>query len=131
MLTPEILSYIIGIVGLGGVIFSIWNAVKKPTDDLEIKQVVANKDLDNKATILAQKEMENKASLLAQQVVLQKETYDKKFAEMSVRLDSIDAKVNDLIATSNIWHLDITKILTTLSTIIDERIPRKVSDKML
>lgn len=125
MLTPEILSYIIGIVGLGGVIFSIWNAIRKPTDDLEIKQVVANKDLDNKATILAQKEMENKASLLAQQVVLQKETYDKKFSEMGIRLDVLDAKLNDLILTSNIWHLDITKTLTKLSTIIEERIPTR------
>src|ERR1035437_1043586 len=123
MLTAPTLSYIIGIVGLLSVIFTVWNAVKKPQEDLEIKQVVANKDLDNKATILAQKEMENKASLLAQQVVLQKETYDKKFGEMSIRLDGVDAKLNDLILTSNVWHLDITKTLTKLATIIEERLP--------
>lgn len=108
-----------------GVVFVVYNTFKKPTDDLEVKQVIANKDLDNKATILAQKEMENKASLLAQQVVSQKEIYDKKFSEMGLRLDALDSKVNDLIATSNLWHLEITKILTRLSTIIEERIPQK------
>lgn len=123
MLTPEILNYILGFIALMSVAFTIWGNVRKPVDDMEIKQVVANKDLDNKATILAQKEMENKASLLAQQVVLQKETYDKKFNEMGVRLDTLDAKLNDLILTSNTWHLDITKTLTRLATIIEERIP--------
>jgi hypothetical protein len=123
MLTPEILNYILGFIALMSVAFTIWGNVRKPVDDMEIKQVVANKDLDNKATILAQKEMENKAALLAQQVVLQKETYDKKFQEMGVRLDTLDTKLNDLILTSNVWHLEITKILTELSTIIKERIP--------
>lgn len=120
LLTTQNIVFALGIIG---VIFSVYNSYKKPQDDLEIKQVVANKDLDNKATILAQKEMENKASLLAQQVVLQKETYDKKFGEMSIRLDGVDAKLNDLILTSNVWHLDITKTLTKLATIIEERLP--------
>ena len=127
MLTPEILNYILGFIALMSVAFTVWGNVRKPVDDMEIKQVVANKDLDNKATILAQKEMENKASLLAQQVVLQKETYDKKFTEMGVRLDTLDTKLNDLILTSNTWHLDITKILTKLSTIIEERIPARTN----
>lgn len=120
ILTTGNIMFAIGIIG---VIFTIYNSYRKPQDDLEIKQVVANKDLDNKATILAQKEMENKASLLAQQVVLQKETYDKKFAEMSVRLDGVDAKLNDLILTSNDWHLEISKTLTQLTTIVQERLP--------
>lgn len=117
------IGFILGILGIIGIIFAVYNSFRKPQEDLEVKQVVANKDLDNKATILAQKEMENKASLLAQQVVLQKETYDKKFAEMGVRLDTLDTKLNELIITSNVWHLDITKTLTKLSTIIEERIP--------
>ena len=129
MLTQETLSYIIGIVGLIGIAFSIWNKVREPQNEIETKQAVADKEIDSKATVLAAKEMENKAQLLAQQVTLQKEAYDKKFSEIGIRLDGIDSKMMDLVSTSNIWHLDISKLLVELSTRLDERLPSRRDNK--
>ena len=43
MLTPEILAYIIGLLGLGGVIFSIYNYFKDPQSKLEKDQAVSDK----------------------------------------------------------------------------------------
>jgi hypothetical protein len=125
MLTSQILSYLIGIVGLVGVAFSVWNKVKDPQQEVETKQAIQDKELGNKATLLAAKEAEGKALLLAQQVSLQKEAYDKKFSEIGVRLDSLDSKLVDLVNNSNIWHLDISKLLVELSTRLDERLPSR------
>lgn len=126
MLDPSVLNYILGFIALMSAVFAIWNAVRKPTEELETKQVITGKDLENKATLLLAKEAEGKALLLAQQVALQKEAYDKKFNEISARLDTIDNKINTISTDSGLWHLEISKLLVKLETKIDERLPGKV-----
>ena len=112
-------------IGIIGVIFTIYNSYAKPQNDLELKNVATNKDLDNKATLLLAKEAEGKALLLAQQVALQKEIYDKKFTEFGSRLDDIDKKIAIISDASTTWHLEISKLIVELSTRLDERLPSK------
>jgi NAD-dependent DNA ligase len=124
-MTQDQISYALGVLGIGGIAFSIFNYFKKPQEESEMNQALTKKDVDNKATLLAAKEMENKAALLEQQVVLQRDIYDKKFQEMSMRIDGVIAKVDSLVLASTTWHLDISNKLVELSTIISERIPHK------
>ena len=141
ILTPSNITFAIGIIGI---IFSIFFYFRKPQEDIERKQalnalatekdkLIADKDLGTKATILAQKEAEGKAGLLAQQVQWEKEANEKKFVEFGVRLDnaltlaqnhihSVDVKVDNLLIEVNIMGNKITE----LSTIINERIPKKI-----
>jgi hypothetical protein len=125
MQISEILSYIIGVVGLLGVIFSIYNSFKNPQNEIETKQAVADKEIGNKASILAQKELESKALLLAQQVESEKVSNEKKFADMGVRIQAVDAKVDTLISGNNTWHLEISNSIVRLTTIIEERLAKK------
>ena len=123
--TQSIITMVLGILGIGGIVFAVYNSFRKPQEESEIKQVIGEKDLATKATILAQKEMENKASLLEQQVKLAYDANEKKFQEMGSRIDSVVIKVDNLVSNSNIWHLDISNKIVELTTIISERIPRK------
>jgi hypothetical protein len=140
------MSNIMFVVGILGVIFSIYHYFKNPQLDIEKRQaldaqatekdkLIAEKDLGTKATILAQKEAEGKASLLAQQVQWEKESNEKKFTEFGVRLDtalslaqnhihSVDVKVDNLVATVVTMNLSLTKEITKLGTIIEERNPK-------
>lgn len=125
METQTIISITLGILGIGGVIFSVFNFFRKPQEQSDITQAVAGKELETKATVLAQKEMENKAALLEQQVKLAYEANEKKFQEMGIRIDKVVFQMDNLIVTSTAWHLDISNKLVELSTIISERIDRR------
>lgn len=125
-------SNIMFAIGLLGVIFSVFSFFRKPQESLEKKQILVDENLKDKATILSQKEAEGKANVLAQQFQWEKEANEKKFNEFSSRLDAamtlaqnhihtVDTKVDTLIATIGKMSNEITR----LSTIIDERIPKK------
>lgn len=128
-LTPANIMFIIGILGT---LFGIFNYFRSPQEDLERKQLLTGKDLDTKASRLDQREVEGKAILLAQQVEWEKEANEKKFAEFSSRLDSamtiaqnhihtVDVKVDTLTSSVNIMSKELTK----LATIIEERVPKR------
>lgn len=100
-------------LGIIGIIFGVYHYFKNP-----------------------QIEEEKKAGLLAQQVQWEKESTDKRFAEMGSRMDAalalaqnhthtVDVKVDALTSMVNAMNLTITGEITKLSTIIDERIPAK------
>ena len=121
-------------IGILGTIFAVYFHFKKPQEDSEIKQVITDKDLSTKATILAQKEVENKATLLAQQVEWEKIANEKKFTEFNLRLNdsmllaanhihTVDIKVDKL--AENVACMSI--VIQQLTTIIDERIPRRTN----
>jgi hypothetical protein len=125
-------SNIMFAIGLLGVIFSVFFYFRKPQESLEKKQIIADEELKDKATILSQKEAEGKTNVLAQQFQWEKEANEKKFQEFSCRLDNsmtlaqnhihtVDVKVDTLITTIGKMSNEITR----LSTIIDERIPKK------
>lgn len=117
LLTPSNITFALGILAI---IFAIFNYFRVPQEDLEKKQAVS------------EKEVESRAGLLAQQVQWEKESNEKKFAEFGVRLDnsltmaqnhihSVDVKVDALTTSVN----EMGKEMTKLSTIIEERIPKK------
>ena len=123
-------------IGILGTIFAVYFHFKKPQEDSEIKQVITDKDLGTKATILAQKEMESKATLLAQQVEWEKIANEKKFTEFGLRLDNsmllatnhihtLDVKVDKLSGDINSMKNEMSNQITRLGTIIEERFPRK------
>jgi len=123
-LTAENLNYILMIITLISVAFTIWSKVKSPQDKLD-KQVAVDRE-----------EVEGKAQVLAQRVQWEKELTEKRFGEFGKRLDdafalaqnhthSVDVKADLLIKTTNEWHLQISNKLTKLETLIEERIPRK------
>jgi len=107
------IAFLVGIFGLLGVIFSVYNYFRKPQIDTEKQD-----------------------ALQAQQLQWQKEMNDKRFLEMGTRIDSsftmakndishVDAKVTMLMVDDNKWHLEISNKLTELQTIINERMPQK------
>lgn len=106
LLTPSNITFALGILS---VIFSVFFYFRKP-----------------------QEETETKAALLAQQVVLEREMNEKKFIDVGVRLDgaftlaqnhihTLDTKIDTVTNSLNTLGLHVEK----LSTIIEERIPRK------
>lgn len=114
------------------VAFNIFQYFKKPQEDLEVQQAVADGVLGTKASVLAQKELENKAAVLAEQVKGKNEENERRFSEMGIRLDaamttaqnhihSLDVKLDGLSSLVGSMNLNITK----LSTILDERLPKK------
>lgn len=106
LLTPSNIMFAIGIISL---LFTIWQKVQGP-------QVKADKT----------------DALIEQRLKFQKESYDEKFKDMGVRLDqaftlaqnhihTVDTKVDTLDCSIRDMGLKIEK----LSTIIEERIPKK------
>jgi hypothetical protein len=132
VITGEHINYILGVIAIISIIFSIWFAIRRPQEKTEINQAVVDKELANKATTLEQKEVETKVILLAQQVQWEKEANEKKFNEFSCRLTeamtlaqnhihTVDVKVDSLIGVVG----EMKICMGELKTIINERIPRK------
>ena len=131
-MNTELLQYTMIILGLGGVIFGIFKGVRDPQDKNELTDALVDKDLSTKATILAQKELETKALVLAEQVKNKDAENERRFGELGVRLDTamttaqnhiktIDTKVDNLSVLTTSINLQMTKI----STILEERLPKK------
>lgn len=126
------LSNITLIIGILSIIFSVFLYFKNPQIDIEKKQAINEERDKGKSTIVAQQAVENKAQLLAQQVQWEKESSDKRFTEMGKRIDgaftlaqnhihTIDTKVDGLSSVINSLNIEVTK----LTTIIEERLPKK------
>lgn len=119
-LTPESLSYILGFLGLIGIIFSVFNYFRNPQEALDKREALNQKDADGKAM------------LLAQQFQQEKEAVERRFSDMGNRLESamtlaqnhihtVDTKVDGLISDIGRMSNEVTR----LTTVIDERIPKK------
>lgn len=121
LLTPTNIMFVIGIVGM---VFTIWEKVKKPQNELEKRQAV-----DRVAE-------QGNNKILEQRLQWEKETNDKRFMEMGTRLESamtlaqnhthtVDVKVDQLIKDVGAMNLSLTKEVSTLSAIINERVPKR------
>jgi len=119
-------------LGIIGIIIGVYKSINKPQDDLEKTQAINEEKDKSKATVLQQKEAENKASLLAQQVQNEKEDNNRRFMELGELLRSsmtlaqnhihtVDTKVDVLAKEVNVLSTKIAQ----LTTVIDERIPRR------
>ena len=116
----DIISIIIGILGIGGMVFTVYNSFKKPQIQLEKEQAITEIEIDNNA------------NLLKKQFDWDREANDKKFIDFGKRLEdafllasnhthTVDVKVDKLVEQVNGLCLNIRE----LSTIINERIPKK------
>jgi len=134
--TQDIISLIVGILGIGGVIFTVYNSFKNPQIKLEKEQIKSEEDLKDKATILSQKEVETKALLLAQQVQQEKEATEKRFADIGCKMDkaltlaenhthTVDVKVDALTVRVADMDKNNTANFTRIFTILEERLPKK------
>ena len=120
-INPSNIMFAIGIIG---VVFGIYKGFHDPQVSLDKQQ-----DLDKQ-------EMDNKASVLEERSKWDRDQYEKRFADMSLRLDNaftlaqnhthtVDVKVDSLISSVNAMHLEMTKAITRLETTISERIPKQ------
>lgn len=119
-------------LGILGVIFSVYHYFKNPQINSEKEQIKIEENIKDKASKLSQKEVENKAVVLEKQFQWYMESTQQKFCDMGKRLDdafllaanhtnTVDKKVDKLVESTNALGLQVEK----LSTIIEERIPRK------
>jgi hypothetical protein len=119
MIDQAAVSYFLGVLGLGGILFTIYNHFKDPQTKLDKQQA------------LAEKESNNKALILAQQLQWEKESNEKKFTELQVNIrdsttmaqnhiHTIDVRVTNLAELMNIMNMSIME----LKTIVTERFPK-------
>jgi hypothetical protein len=124
------------LIWLIGIVFAIYLYFRKPQEKLEMGQVIAEKEIANKATILAQKEMESKANLLAEQVGWEKSANEKKFIEYGRKLDEvmvhsqkeslkIELKLDAFIHSQMLRNEEYGNHFTKLFTLLEERLPKK------
>jgi len=130
--TMDIVSLIASAISFIGILFIVYNYFKNPQIKNEEEHIRTEEQIKDKASLLSQKEVENKAGVLEKQFEWYMKANDIKFADMGKRLDdafllaanhtnTVDTKVTELVKSVNIMGNEITK----LSTIIEERIPRK------
>jgi hypothetical protein len=130
--TMDIVSLIASGISFIGILFIVYNYFKNPQIKNEEEHIRTEEQIKDKASLLSQKEVENKAGVLEKQFDWYMKANDQKFADMGKRLDdafllaanhtnTVDTKVTELVKSVNIMGNEITK----LSTIIEERIPRK------
>ncbi len=109
LLTTGNITFVLGVLGI---MFSVFLYFKTP-----------------------QTESEKKDALLAQQVQWEKESNEKRFSELSIRITesmtlaqnhihTVDTKVDSLISSVNAMNLEVSKAITRLETTIHERFPR-------
>lgn len=110
LLTTSNITFALGLLGL---IFGVYHYFKTP-----------------------QIEEEKKQGLLAQQVQWEKENTSNRFLEVNSSLKdattlaqnhihTIDVKVDNLISVVNDMNVKVTSEISRLSTIIEERVPKK------
>jgi len=122
--TQDIISLVIGILGIGGAVFTVFFKVTNPQIALE------------KENIKQEKDIESKSNLIDERMKWEKEENNKKFIDMTCRLDkafelaqnhthTVDVKVDVLIKTVGDMDSRFGKELVRLSTILEERLPKK------
>jgi len=118
------LSFLLGLITIGSIIFSIWMAVSKPQTDLD-KREATN-----------QEEAKGKAEILAQQLQWETEANAKKFSEMQNgikdsatlaqnHIHTIDTRLETFISLQNQKNEQFSGSLIKILTILEERLPAK------
>jgi len=90
----------------------------------------------DKRMALSETEEKNRATTLAQQLEWEKQANEKRFCELSKmnadaltlaqnHIHSLDLKTDEILKFVNAMNLTLTNSITSLSTIIDERIPKQ------
>lgn len=132
IITPSNVMFALGIIGI---LFAVYKQFHVPQEELETRQVLTEKDVSSKATILAQKELETKALVLAEQVKGKNEENERRFLDMGAKLDTAMSLAQNHIHTVSIQVETLTELVNAinlqvnkLATILDERLPKKVRE---
>ncbi len=99
LLTTGNITFVIGIIG---VIFSVYKSYRNPQVDLDKKQAVDQTAIDGKA------------SILAQQLQWTTESNDKRFAEMQLNLKEATALAQNHLHTVDTKVDALTSIVNTI-----------------
>lgn len=120
LLTPSNIVFSLGIIGM---IFGIYKMFHDPQVALDKQQ-----DLDKQ-------ESDSQQKILGFQLTADRAATDRRFSEMMQRMDTaltlaqnhthtVDVKVDSLTGVVNAMNIEITKEMTRLGTIIEERFPK-------
>lgn len=120
-ITPQNIVFSLGIIGM---IFGIYKMFHDPQVELDKQQ-----DLDKQKS-------GSDVKLLGYQITADREATDRRFSEVMARMDTaltlaqnhthtVDVKVDALTGVVNVMNVQITKEMTRLGTIIEERFPKK------
>lgn len=120
-MTTDNITFTIGILC---VIFTVFNYFNNPQKKLEKEQALTEQEIDSQSTIFEK------------QLKWEKEATEKRFEELNKtmtaaltlaqnHIHTVDTKVDSLAKTVNAMNLQISSEITKLSTIINERIPKK------
>lgn len=121
LITPSNIMFVIGIIGM---IFTVYRYFDNPREELDKRQT------------LTEVEVDNKADGIMQQLKWLAESTDRRFAEMQTNIKestgmaqnhihTLDTKLTHLNEAVNAMNIQISNEITKLSTIISERIPKK------
>jgi prophage DNA circulation protein len=119
-------------LGIIGTIIGVYKSIYNPQTKLEKDQALNEERDKNKATIVDHQYNKSENKLLAEKMKWMGESNDKKFAQMTDRIDDAFAIAQNHINTieTEVKALTITvngmcNNITELKTIINERIPKK------
>ena len=118
IMTPFNIAF--AICGVIGIAFSAYQHFKNPQIKIDKKQALSEQE-SHATDTLFEKQLEWEKIANAKQFALLDTRVDKAFTLAQNHIHTVDKKVDTLIGTVNTMGNEITK----LSTIIDERIPKK------
>lgn len=117
ILTPQNISFVILIASVA---FNIFLFFKKPQEAIDKKQAVDKEAVDGKAALLAQQMQWEKEANVAKFKEMQDSIKDAT-AMAQNHIHTVDTKVDGVLAMIGKMSQEIVK----LSTIIEERVPKK------
>ena len=126
--TQTIIILAIALIGWG---FNIYASLQKPQE-----KITKTQDQLDKQQALDQQDATGKAAAIALQVQFQKESNEKRFAELQGNLDeamklalnhthSIESKLDGHIVNQNARNETFSNQLIQIKTILEERLPAK------
>lgn len=126
MEVKEIINLVISVLTLGSLIFAAYHFFKNPQISLEKKQALNEERDKNKASITNLEVLKTNFDLMCKVnedkfVKIEKQVIDA-FAIANNHTNTVDTKVDKLIERQD----GVENKLVRLSTIIEERIPKKV-----
>lgn len=115
------------ILSAGGVIFAVYNRIRNPQVRLDKRQTTFDKE-----QAVHDKAEEGRALVLAQQLQWEKENNNQRFQEITKTMNSCNELAYNHVHTIDVKVENLTKVVSEmggsiikLTTIIDERIPKK------
>jgi 3-oxoacyl-ACP reductase-like protein len=120
LFTTSNITFTLGILAL---IFSVYSSFRNPQTEIDKRQA------------LDKEEGEGKTNLIEERAKWDRENNETKFKDMGTRLENaftlannhthtVDVKVDKLIESVNAMNIQMTKEMTRLGTIIEERFPK-------